>query len=184
MSDRFEDFIREHSAEFDLHEPDLALWNKIEKQIAPKRTLNWRFYVSRAAVVIFIFGASILVQQLWVKKGSGTFSTKKETAKIIIPELQEAELYYSGLITEKLEEVKPLLNENPSLEKELKADLGELDSIYSGLKNDLKDNIANDEVIEAMIQNYRLRISILEDMLSYLKSDNEKDSTKNTEYEL
>lgn len=184
MSDRFEDFIREHSAEFDLHEPDMALWNKIEKDIAPKRVINWRFYVSRAAVILLIFGASFLAQQLWLKKDSGGIKIKHQTARIVIPELQEAEVYYSGLISEKLQEVKPLLKENPSLKKELDADLGELDSIYSNLKNDLKDNIANDEVIEAMIQNYRLRISILEDMLMYLKSDDENDSINKTEYEL
>jgi hypothetical protein len=184
MSDRLEDFMREHSAEFDLHEPDMALWNKIEKDIAPKKSISWRYYISRAAVVIFIFGASFLVQQLWFKKGSGIIKPKQEAVNLIIPELQEAEIYYSGLISEKLEEVKPLLTENPSLEKELRSDLGELDSIYAGLKNDLKDNIANDEVIEAMIQNYRLRISILEDMLTYLKSDDQNDSINNTEYEL
>jgi len=182
MSDRLEDFIKNHSAEFDLHEPDLALWNKIEKNITTKKVINWRFYLSRAAVILLIFGASILAQQLWVKKGIS--EKKQEAVNIIIPELQEAEVYYSSLITEKMQEVKPLLNENPSLEKELKADMGELDSIYKNLKNDLKDNIANDEVIEAMIQNYRLRISILEDMLTYLKSDDENDSINNTDYEL
>jgi hypothetical protein len=184
MSDRLEDFIREHSAEFDLYEPDLKLWNKIEKEITPKKVINWRFYVTRAAVILLIFGASFLAQRIWFKKGSGIIKTNQKTATIIIPELQEAEMYYSGLITEKMQEVKPLLTENPSLEKELKADLGELDSIYASLKNDLQDNIANDEVIEAMIQNYRLRISILEDMLTYLKSEDKNDSINTTEYEL
>lgn len=184
MSDRLEDFIRGHSAEFDMYEPNDKLWSKIEREIAPKKVINWRFYVSRAAAIIIIFGASFLVQQIWFKKGSGLVKPKQTTANIIIPELQEAEMYYSGLISEKMQEVKPLLTENPSLESELKSDLNELDSIYASLKDDLKDNIANDEVIEAMIQNYRLRISILEDMLTYLKSDDQNDSINNTEYEL
>jgi hypothetical protein len=183
MRDKFEDFIRDHGAEFDFHEPDPALWKGIEKEIAHKKVIKWRFYLSRAAVVALIFGASIVAQQLWLKKDAGDLHNAK-SASVEIPELKEAEVYYSGLISEKLREVKPLLDQNPSLEKELNTDLTELDSIYAGLKTDLKDNIANNEVIEAMIQNYRLRISILEDMLSYLKSENKNDSIKNTEYEL
>jgi hypothetical protein len=183
MRDNLEKFMRDHSAEFDLHEPDQELWKGIEKRIAQKKVIKWRFYLSRAAAIILIFGASIVVQQLWLKRNASSVPVVT-SASVEIPEIKEAELYYSGLINEKLKEVKPLLIQNPSLEKELNTDLTELDSIYAGLKNDLKDNIANDEVIEAMIQNYRSRISILEDMLSYLKSENENDSIKNTEYEL
>jgi hypothetical protein len=183
MRDKFEDFICDHGAEFDFHEPDPKLWKGIEKEIAHKKVVKWRFYLTRAAVVALIFGASIIVQQLWLKKDIGA-SQKMKSASVEIPELKEAEVYYSGLISEKMKEVKPLLTKNPSLEKELNTDLTELDSIYSGLKTDLKDNIANNEVIEAMIQNYRLRISILEDMLTYLKSENENDSINKTEYEL
>ncbi|MGD2034222.1 MAG: hypothetical protein PVF73_04140, partial [Bacteroidales bacterium] len=68
-----------------------------------------------------------------------------------------------------------------SLEEELQTDLSELDSIYEGLKDDLKDNIANHEVIEAMIQNYRLRIAILEDMLLFLDQEDEENNTNNIE---
>ena len=181
MKDRLEEFVKSHSAEFDLHEPDPGLWKGIEKSIVPKRRIRWSYYLSRAAVVVFLIGATLVAQRLWINKGHGT---RKNTAdvEINIPELKEAEMYYSGIINSKLEEVKPLLSEYPSLEDELETDLSELDSIYKGLKNDLKDNIANHEVIEAMIQNYRLRISILQDMLEFLESQNKEDKTNNTEH--
>ena len=183
MRDNLENFIRDHSAEFDLHEPNPALWKGIEKKITSGKVIRWKFYVTRAAAIILIFGASIIVQQIWLKKNNSTTHEMK-SASVEIPEVKEAEMYYSGLISEKIKEVQPLLLQNPSLEKELNSDLTQLDSIYTGLKTDLKDNIANDEVIEAMIQNYRLRISILEDMLSYLKSENKNDSIKKTEHEI
>ena len=44
-------------------------------------------------------------------------------------------------------------------------DLSELDSIYSSLKKDLRENIDNEQVLEAMIQNYRMKLKILEDLL-------------------
>jgi hypothetical protein len=35
----------------------------------------------------------------------------------------------------------------------------------------LKDNISNQNVVEALIQNYRIKIHILEDMLTVLKEN-------------
>jgi len=180
MKDRLEEFVKSHSAEFDLHEPDPKLWAGIEKTISSKPVIRWGYYLSRAAIVIFLIGATLIGQRVWMKLGhSGSRNTAE--VDINIPELKEAEIYYSGMINAKLEEVRPLLTEYPALEEELETDLSELDSIYKGLKNDLKDNIANHEVIEAMIQNYRLRISILEDMLIFLESQNEEKETYNTE---
>lgn len=180
MKDRLEEFVRSHSAEFDLHEPDPELWKGIEKQMSGRKKLPWRYYLSRAAVVAMIFGASLLVQRLWIGN-EGRIAGRSQNTEIDIPELREAEMYYSGMINAKLEEVKPFLSEYPSLEEELNTDLSELDSIYNSLKKDLKDNIANHEVIEAMIQNYRLRISILEDMLMFLEEDSTKEEINNIE---
>jgi hypothetical protein len=181
MKDRFEEFIRDHREEFDMFEPRPELWKGIEKSIKPQRTIRWTYYLSRAAVVLVIVGASLIGQRLWLKNGKGPADTMADT-EVNIPELKEAEMYYSGMINAKMEEMKPYLSEYPSLEDELNTDLNELDSIYISLKNDLKDNIANHEVIEAMIQNYRLRISILEDMLHFLASqNNEEEDTINTE---
>lgn len=180
MKDRLEEFVRNNSMEFDINEPNPELWNKIEKSIQPKKVIRWSYYLSRAAVVVFIIGASLAGQQLWMKKGSASRDHVSK-AEINIPEIQEAEMYYSGMINAKLEEVKPYFSEYPSLEDELNSDLFELDSIYISLKNDLQDNIANHEVIEAMIQNYRMRISILEDMMEFLEANNEEETTNNTE---
>ena len=180
MKDRLEEFVKSRSAEFDLHEPDPKLWKGIERSISSRRTYRWGYYLSRAAIVIFLIGTTLVGQKLWMKFGRGTSGVTAEV-EIDIPELKEAEIYYSGMINEKLEEVRPMLSEYPTLEEELDTDLSELDSIYKGLKNDLKDNIANHEVIEAMIQNYRLRISILEDMLIFLESQQQEMEPYNTE---
>ena len=51
------------------------------------------------------------------------------------------------------------------------------------IKKDLKDNIANQDVIEALIQNYRIKINILEDMLTVLKA-NENNHEKEKSHEL
>ncbi len=177
MKDRLEEFVRGHRDEFDLHDPDPKLWKEIEKELSLKRIGSWRLYFTRAAVVLSIFTVSFMVQQIWFKSNF-KIANHKNSKIIETPELKEAEVYYTGIINEKLKEVEPLLVKYPMVDKELHNDLSQLDSICLGLRNDLKDNIANQEVIEAMINNYRLRISILEDMLKYTESKNSNDTVK------
>ena len=179
MRDKFEEFVRNNSGEFDFYEPSEQLWQGIENRIKPKKTLNWRLYLYRAAAVILIFGASFLAQRLWNNRTDNTDEATMAEIDAAIPELREAEMYYSGMINAKMEEVKPMLKNYPTLETELESDLSDLDSVYMGLKKDLKDNVANHEVLEAMIENYRLRISILEDMLDFLESQDDEE-TPNT----
>jgi hypothetical protein len=187
MGNRFEEFIRDNREEFDFREPDPKLWKKIEANIKPRRVIDWKFIVSRAAAVLIIFAASYMVHDLIDNNGRillGRKLQQKPAKEIIIPELQEAELYYSGLINEKLEEIKPILTSCPGIEEELNTDMSELDSLYSDLKKDLKDNVANQEVVEAIIENYRLRIAILEELLTTLKPEDGMCVSKINNYEL
>ncbi|MBN2274060.1 MAG: hypothetical protein JXR41_15840 [Bacteroidales bacterium] len=187
MENRFEEFVRNKREEFDFREPDPALWKKIETSIKPRRIINWRIIVSRAAAVLIIFAASYVVHEL-INSDSINLALKKQRQKpskeLLIPELQEAEMYYSGLISQKLQEIEPILLNCPGVEEELKFEMSELDSLYTDLKNDLKDNIANQEVIEAIIENYRLRIDILEELLSELDPEDEICISKINDYEL
>jgi hypothetical protein len=185
MKDNLEKFILKNREEFDIHEPGKEIWNKIEKNIRPRRTINWRMAIGRAAAVILIFAASYMVHDIIDGRNRDIVRTgTKKEKELVIPELKEAEVYYSNLINDKLQEIKPMLSDNPMLEKEIRYDLHQLDSVYAGLKNDLRDNIANQEVIEAMIQNYRLRLSILEDVLSQLKPEKNDNNSKDNSYDM
>ena len=81
------------------------------------------------------------------------------------PQLKETEIYYNNLIFSLYNKVSPLLASNPEINKELFTDISHLDSIYLELRKDLKDNVSNQEVIDALIQNYRIKIELLEEML-------------------
>jgi predicted CopG family antitoxin len=66
----------------------------------------------------------------------------------------------------------------------LTTDMEELDEVYAELKEDLKDNASNPEVIEAMILNYRVKLEILEDLLNQLKEKENQDGKKDESYSL
>jgi hypothetical protein len=175
MKDRLEEFVRSQREQFDMFEPDEKLWMGIEKKMDKSQKFNLGYYLIRAAAV-----AAILI----ITFTSYNYLGRRNSKNPEIPELKEAEIYYSGIIDSKLKEVQPLLSDYPDIKEDINSDLSELDSVYKNLKEDLKDNVSNQEVIEAMVENYRMRIEILEEMLEYLENKNE-DSTKNkSEYEL
>jgi hypothetical protein len=175
MKDRLEEFVHSQREGFDIYEPDERLWKGIEKKLDKSSKRRIGFYLYRVAGVAAIFIITIF---------SYKFLISENTKISEIPELQEAEIYYTGLIDSKLDEVRPLLSDYPDIQKEIDSDLTELDSVYKSLKEDLKDNVSNHEVIEAMVDNYRMRIEILEEMLQYLESKNEDNTKNKSEYEL
>lgn len=180
MKDRLEQFISDNRDQFDLYEPDEKLWAGIESGIRGRKTfrIGWKGVLWRAAAVILIFGASFMVQEYLHQRRAIMAGQDGHGIIHNIPELEEAEIYYTGLLNEKISQIKPLLDQYPELGESLEQDLSELDSIYDELQKDLSDNIANDEVVEAMIQNYILKIQILEDLLDYMD-----ESSKNNEDE-
>ena len=183
MKDRLEQFISDNRDQFDLFEPDDKLWAGIESKMAQKKTfrIGWKGVLSRAAAVMIIFAASFLVQEI-LHRRQLVITENNEMKEI--PELQEAEIYYTSLLNSKIEQIEPLISENPELGETLQQDLSELDSIYSELQKDLRDNIANDEVVEAMIQNYILKIQILEDLLEYMDETSKNQEDENAAFEI
>ncbi len=183
MEDKLDKFILGNRDEFDIHEPGPDVWDKIEKNIRQRHKFRWKTLLTRAAAILIIFVASYLLHE-YVSLRKNLPVKAEHDREIGIPELREAEVYYTNLIAGKIEEIKPLLADYPVLEKEINNEFTTLDSIYRDLKKDLRDNISNDEVIEAMIQNYRFKLSVLEDIMAQLKSNNKEEQQKPVEYEL
>ena len=176
MSDRLEDFVRQHREQFDLHEPDPSVWLKIQPAETPasreRRSLRW---LRVAAAVAVIFAGST----------AGIYFLKGGQAEVdrygseLYQEIRETELYYSQMVSQRYDELRPYLASDPAAEEMLALDMTELDEVYTQLKEDLKDNASNPEVVEAMILNYRVKLEILEDLLYQLKEKENQDDEKN-----
>jgi hypothetical protein len=183
--DRLEQFIAENRDQFDLYDPGEKVWSDISNSIHKHRRLpRLNKILWRAAAVIIIFAASFLLQEYLQRNQIFIGNREKRIQSVEVPELYEAEIYYAKLVDEKIREVEPLLIDHPGLDGELRNDLAELDSIYADLQHDLVDNIANDEVVEAMIQNYRLKLDILKDLLEYLHETSNSDKDEKSEFDI
>ena len=181
MSDRLEDFVRQNREQFDLREPDPSIWLKINPANVPvvkeRRSMRW---LRVAAAVAMIFAGS--TAGIYFLTGQRT--SADESYSELYMEIQETELYYSQMVSERYSELRPYLVNDPAAEEMLSMDMEELDMVYSELKEDLKDNASNPEVIEAMILNYRVKLEILEDLLYQLKEKENQDYEKDESYSL
>lgn len=175
--DKLEKFILDNREDFDHLEPDPALWDRIGTRKAPVVRLNWKSVAWKAAAVVAIFTASYYFHDYMAARKSGEqeyiAGNMDEQGSPIVRELIEAEAYYTSQIDMAREEVFRLTADAPDIQKEINMEMVELDKVFSELKDDLKDNADNEEVIEAMIQNYRLKLDILEEMLYRLKQSHE-----------
>lgn len=174
MADNFEKFMRNNRQEFDLFEPAPDLWDKIDKNVQKQKRhkVNHLKTFYRVAAVLIIVVSATYVFFRTTNQSQGQLADKQEqNEELNIPELQEIEGFYTREINQKMNELKPILASYPGLDEEIDHDMSNLDSIYKDLKNDLKDNVANREVIEAMIQNYRTRLNILEELLTMLEPE-------------
>lgn len=186
--DKLERFILENKEGFSPPELSPDVWGKIKKREPKKQsTFNWKLIMSRAAAVVVIFISSYYFHEYRSKTNSTELGSNVEVIASDEPlykELIEAELYYTSQIKYKKNELFSLTEDAPTLQKDVTRDLSELDAILRELKTDLKDNADNQEVIEAMMQNYMLKLEILEDMLEQIRPSNEQPDTNETVYSI
>jgi hypothetical protein len=160
--DRLEDYIRKNKDDLDKYEPSPDVWRGIRKEMhrGRRELAGW---LSAAAMIAVILGTSALFYAASQNKAD--------------PEVIESEIYYNNLVNDLFSQAAPLLTGYPDLEKELMTDMSQIDSICADIKKDLRDNIDNQEVIEALISNYRIKTQILEEMLDALRQ-NENNTEK------
>ncbi len=166
-ADKLKKHVEEHRASFDLYSEDYdQIWGNIEEkldqnQFKPKR--NYGLVMKIAASLLLLLVATFFILRP-TTSGGGEQS---------IPEtLAEAAFYYQGIINDKLEVIEA---SKKDIDPDIFNDLEALDSAYLDLQNDLKDNADNQEVVEAMIQNYKIKLEILEAILEELQQNDEED---------
>ena len=159
-----------------VYDTDLdGIWDSIAERLDEqdkkkgKKPVMWVRYAA-AILLLAVTGFTFYYNSL--KNNPGTISLES-----ISMELADAEVYYSSLYGEKLEMIQ---SSGVQLDEEIYADLHSMDSVYKDLKTDLKDNVDNEEVVQAMLENYRMRVQILERILQQIE-EKEGNNTTNDE---
>lgn len=182
MKDKLEEFIIDNREAFDIYEPNPRLWNKVRDNLTPPTQVSLRPWIAHtrrlAAVGLVLLG--LLAAGFFGRRYQHAQLAKQSPA---IPELREAEVYYTSMYTDKLHDARAVFAKFPEVAAEFNGEISLLDSITSSLKADLKDDAANADVVQALIENYRMRLTILERLLDELRAA-EQPKTMNHEYDI
>ena len=153
---------------FDYMERSELVGEGVNLKLEPEqKNPERRFLLLKIAAVIVLVLAIPAV--IYIQTGT-TESRAKNDAPVDpeIQELMEAEAYYAEEVSGKLAEIQKCYKVHPELKSEIETDLNELESMYILLKKDLHENISNKEVIEAMIENNRNRMKLVDEVLEQI----------------
>ena len=172
-TERLEQFVKDNAEGFDiLNPPDLA-WEVIEKQLPSQRKpvvkRLWP-YAWKAAAAVLIFAAAWMLNDLrdFSRSSDGSSLAKKEINPAL-DNLSDAEAYYTSQISSRQAELAAYARQHPEILEDLKTEFSEMDRKKADLKADLTESNADEKVIEAIILSYRVKIEILDEMLTALK---------------
>lgn len=189
--DKLDEFMEENSELFDVYEPGPDLWEKIRidvpttvgAKVFPVKTRLLR-YSTRAAAVAAIFGASYMFHRVVDGKGGETVSNVAQVDSLSqhkAYEFQEAQAYYVVQVSNRMKDLELYASEFPDVMQELKAEMIHLDDEFKKLQGDLGEGMARQEIVDAMIQNYRLKLEILERMKELLDKNGKNKAYENNE---
>lgn len=193
--DKLDDFMAEHKDEFDQFEPPASLWDSINEQIAepvqikPEKEKSKIIPLFRKVAIHASTAAAVFLIMFFYynSEEAVTETTVAQSEEVVAPEhiidqiapdFEETEAYFQVQLTRKVNKVSEYAEQYPEVYDDIIADLEELQVEYESLKIDLNDNMANQEIIESMIQNYQIRLEILENLLDKLQ-EHESDNTPN-----
>ncbi len=164
--DKLKKFVDQNRASFDLYQEDYEeLWGDISSKLDKRRKKDGLKVVWKVAAS-FLLILTVGVLFLLVSRNNALNNQGDQT---ISAELAEAAFYYQSMINDKLEIIQA---NKKDVGEEIFNDLDALDQAYLELQNDLKDNADNEEVIQAMIQNYKMKLEILQAILDELERSN------------
>ena len=169
-ADSLERFIEENRDAFDTEMPDLRVWAGIE-QSAPKQTARtipvyWRRTLLRiaASLALLLTGVGI---GIWYAGGSGQ-KTPGMAMSAVSAEYAELEQYYQRDINSKQQKLASFTAYHDG---EVTDDLQQMDRVMVELREELAQVPPGnrEQVVRAMIENYKAKAAILERVLEHLE---------------
>lgn len=187
--DKLEKYILDNIDEFDDQLPSADLWDKIDKKVNKTRIISFSYYKLIAAASILIIlsvGITVLIKSPVKNNNESLANIDNLPMDQVNKDINVAEAYYTSQIQQRSSELFKYAKDYPEITSEIMFEFQKLDSSYSSLKKDLNENIANEMVIKAMIEHYRIKLKLMEDILSQLKQNKKNQSTskKSVSYEI
>lgn len=176
----FKNFIDENHEEFDSMEPSEQVWKGIKKETQKeKRLFDSKVFLRIAASLFLLFGSAWIAIQIATRPVDQMVEEETEQAgnmdfdyafSGLSDELIEVERYYVSEVS-----IKEDALSNYAVDEELLAEVDLLKEEFEQLKEEMGQSADPMKVVEAMINNYQLRLEILQDILNELEREREKE---------
>lgn len=178
--DKLERYIKEHREEFDSDEPSTDLWDDISTALdgqsddtEAKSTIPWRLV---AGIALLVGLVSLIMNITDNGGGNGpVLSVDPRPSEFLLAdistEMAEVEIYYSSMLDTKTKKL-----DRYEVDEELLEEMESLKEEFESLKKEMGSGINDSRIVEALIDNYRLRLSLLEDLLEAFEKSERKEN--------
>jgi hypothetical protein len=177
--DKLERFILDNQDQFNKMEPPPFVWKSIEEKLEQKKSLKpaVKSYLWKAAAAILIFASSWYLHDYFDArpfKKNVPEASAKVSENPVLGELSDAEAFYTTQINCRQAELMQYAKDHPDIIADLKKEFRDMDLKNNQLKRDLAESNADEKVIEAIILSYRMKLEILEEMLSEFRKNSSR----------
>lgn len=176
--DRLEQFVVQNREELNPAIPSLKVWSEIDKALEDQRPVArirpmWRMLRIAASVVVLLAVGAVIGMYAYQYTHPATLPTLAGIA----PEYAELERYYTAQVSNRLQELSRINQEGT-----VQPDLQQLDELYKELQQELDKapKGSEEQIIEAMIRNYQIKLDILERVLEKIQANNPKTADNET----
>jgi hypothetical protein len=164
---------------------DTRFLQKLEKELPKKKSINRLSFLNIAASVVVLLGMSYGAFQFFYTPSSDSIEptevvVAKEDIKSlgeVLPDLKKVEDFYLASINLELSKVE-LTPENKELVDGYIERLKELNEEYDKLTVELNTNGANEETLDALINNLKFRLNLVMRLKEKLQEFNEESFTQ------
>ncbi|MFT4754331.1 MAG: hypothetical protein ACI85Q_001888 [Salibacteraceae bacterium] len=177
MSDKLKEFISKNEAKFDAL-PQNGHFERFKKRqekstLSEPKAANFKWVMTKiAAVFILVLGVSFLFFNLGKMQATTDLVAEVSAVEKYGEDLTEVEVFFTEKVNLKRDEVLAYAGTNNRATSKILMELDKLELQYIDLKKELLMNDNNPQIINAMVENYRTRFSLLERLLEQLKKSN------------
>lgn len=173
--DNLENILKNNREDFDTFEPKAGHAERFKNMLEDnKQSKNKRSFtlslLKYAAVFALLFIGSFVTYKYFSNTTMYEKSYQAVVFSNLLPEYQEAELYFISQINSKYETINELNFQCNNKGKELLlSDLSQADILFTELQTDLNENPYDERIINAIINHYQIKLEILNQIINQLQ---------------
>jgi hypothetical protein len=165
MSD-LEKYIVENRNRIDITDPTVGHLKRFRKRLQQEqktslRRINFRHALQIAASLAVIITSGVVI----VKTGKGG---NKIAENVMTEEFQEVKTYYASQVNDRYENIAAIPFDSEYEQEILLKELSEMDNYYNELLTELHANPGDERVMNALIQHYRIKLQVMDQIIEQL----------------